>query len=57
MFYDYLVLYSDYRADIWYYLAHLRTQKIGIWVILLVNFRKFEIYEGFLFSCYHVIGK
>ena len=27
MFYDYLVLYSDYRADIWYYLAHLHTQK------------------------------
>lgn len=39
MFYDYLVLYSDYRADIWYYLAHLHTQKIGILVIFLVNFR------------------
>lgn len=39
MFYDYLVLYSDYRADIWYYLAHLHTQKIGILAIFLVNFR------------------
>lgn len=38
MFYDYLVLYSDYRADIWYYLAHLYIQKIGILVIFLVNF-------------------
>ena len=27
MFYDYLVLYSDYRAYIWCYLAHLHTQK------------------------------
>ena len=35
----YLVLYSDYQADIWYYLAHLHTQKIGILVIFLVNFR------------------
>ena len=39
MFYEYLVLYSDYRADIWFYLAHLHTQKIGILVIFLVNFR------------------
>lgn len=39
MFYDYLVLYSDYRADIWYYLAHLYIQKIGILIIFLVNFR------------------
>ena len=39
MLYDYLVLYSDYRADIWYYLAHLYIQKIGILIVFLVNFR------------------
>ena len=39
MFYVYLVLYCDYRADIWYYLAHLLVQKIGILINSLVNFR------------------
>ena len=56
-FCDYSVLLVDYYVAFRYYLAIFYIQKIPHVIILWLISVKFKIYEDFLFSCYHVIGK